>query len=102
MRYVAGYFIVLLDRFGGLATAAYLLVAWIGLKLVVGGLHTGGRIDAEIPGWLFWSVMLAIAVIGLVLPTRSEKAAVQGPGDVAASSDGQAGKSGEQSVKLHP
>src|SRR3954447_23110268 len=67
MRYVAGYFIVLLDRFGGLATAAYLLVAWIGLKLVVGGLHTGGRLDAEIPGWLFWSVMAAIAVVGLVL-----------------------------------
>jgi YkoY family integral membrane protein len=67
MRYVAGYFILLLNRFGGLATAAYLLVAWIGLKLVVGGLHTGGHFDREIPGWLFWSIMLLIVVIGLVL-----------------------------------
>jgi YkoY family integral membrane protein len=102
MRYVAGYFIVLLDRFGGLATAAYLLVAWIGLKLVVGGLHTGGQIDAEIPGWLFWSVMIAIALIGLVLPTKGQKAAVQDQGDVTASSDRQAGEPDEQSVRPHP
>jgi YkoY family integral membrane protein len=65
MRYVAGYFIFLLERFGGLAAAAYLLVAWIGLKLVVGGLHTGGYFADEVPAWLFWPVMLMIVLIGL-------------------------------------
>ena len=49
MRYVAGYFIVLLDRFGGLATAAYLLVAWIGLKLVVGGCTPAARSTPRSP-----------------------------------------------------
>jgi YkoY family integral membrane protein len=39
MRYVAGFFLVLLDRFKGLAAGAYYLVAWIGLKLIGGGLH---------------------------------------------------------------
>jgi len=34
MRLVAGYFILLLERFSTLAEAAYLLVGWIGLKLV--------------------------------------------------------------------
>src|SRR4051812_2178076 len=33
MRFVAGYFIILLERFSGLAAGAYVLVAWIGLKL---------------------------------------------------------------------
>ncbi len=39
MRYVAGFFLVLLDRFKGLAAGAYYLVGWIGLKLIGSGLH---------------------------------------------------------------
>ncbi len=39
MRFVAGWFILLLERFQGLETGAYALVAWIGLKLVGNGLH---------------------------------------------------------------
>ncbi|HEU5117210.1 MAG TPA: hypothetical protein VFT74_11140 [Isosphaeraceae bacterium] len=39
MRLVAGVFLVLLDRYKGLAGGAYLMVAWIGLKLIAGGLH---------------------------------------------------------------
>ncbi|WP_406700869.1 TerC family protein [Singulisphaera sp. Ch08] len=60
MRYVAGYFIILLERFKGLASGAYYLVAWIGLKLVVGGLHTAGYLKEEMPEWLFWGGMLTI------------------------------------------
>ncbi len=39
MRFVAGYFLILLDKFHGLAIGAYYLVAWIGLKLLGGGFH---------------------------------------------------------------
>lgn len=74
MRFVAGYFLLLLDRFSGLAVAAYLLVAWIGAKLIVGGLHAGGQIDGEIPAWLFWSGMLAIAVAGFLIRTKDKQA----------------------------
>ena len=41
MRFVVRYFVTLLDRFPGLAEGAYYLVAWIGLKLVVSGIHDG-------------------------------------------------------------
>jgi len=62
MRFVAGYFLKLLDAFHALETSAYLLVAWIGLKL---GLETyvqvstgaQGHVEGPIPKWLFWSVM---------------------------------------------
>jgi YkoY family integral membrane protein len=103
MRYVAGYFIVLLDRFGGLATAAYLLVAWIGLKLVVGGLHSGGKLDAEIPGWLLWSVMLGIAAIGPLLPSKEVEPAGhgRGPGEEP-SSDGPAAEHEDRPARLRP
>ncbi|WP_165227873.1 TerC family protein [Aquisphaera insulae] len=71
MRYVAGYIIRLLDRFPGLAAAAYLLVAWIGLKLIASGLHDGEHIPDEIPDWLFWAVMVAIGIAGMLSRPRS-------------------------------
>ncbi|MDO8494223.1 MAG: TerC family protein [Deltaproteobacteria bacterium] len=61
MRFVAGSFLTLLDRFPGLEKGAYLLVGWIGLKLA---LMTA---QEEIAGFphimsapLFWSVMAII------------------------------------------
>jgi len=85
MRYVAGYFITLLDKFAGLASGAYFLVAWIGLKLVGGGAHDALHPRVPLPGtwrdhvpfairnlplhmpeWLFWSGMGLILVASLL------------------------------------
>ena len=85
MRFVAGYFLILLDRFHGLAKGAYALVGWIGLKLLGGGLHDAvhpsfpisadnwrkslpswaDRVPLEINSWLFWGVMGLIIVASL-------------------------------------
>jgi predicted tellurium resistance membrane protein TerC len=70
MRFVAGYFILLLDRFRGLANGAYFLVAWIGVKLMLGGLHDHHVIPHEMSGKLFWSVMLLIAVASMLINPR--------------------------------
>ncbi len=67
MRFVVRYFVILLDRFPGLAQGAYALVAWIGLKLVVSGLHSGELIPFHINDWIFWSVMSLIAVFSFVI-----------------------------------
>ena len=72
MRFVVRYFVLLLDRFPGLAQGAYVLVAWIGLKLVISGFDSGEFIHFHIPEPLFWSVMLAIAVLSLVIQPRSK------------------------------
>jgi YkoY family integral membrane protein len=66
MRFVAGLFIILLERFHGLAVGAYLLVAWIGLKLVLSGLHNAGYSRWELNEWLFWAGM-GIVVVGSLL-----------------------------------
>ncbi len=93
MRFVAGYFLILLDRFPGLAKGAYYLVGWIGLKLLGGGLHdavhpgfvppAGGwreglpawshNLPLEINGWLFWSVMALIIVVSLAYKPKRPK-----------------------------
>jgi hypothetical protein len=75
MRFVVRYFVILLDRFPGLAEGAYWLVAWIGLKLVISGFHDAEYLGFHIPEWLFWSVMIGIAALSLVItPRRSPTA----------------------------
>jgi YkoY family integral membrane protein len=80
MRFVVGYFVILLERFPGLAEGAYVLVGWIGIKLIASGIHDAllaRGLDEEIlrwfhiPEWLFWSVMLLIAVISLLIKPKS-------------------------------
>jgi YkoY family integral membrane protein len=70
MRFVVRYFLILLDKFPGLAEGAYYLVAWIGLKLTVSGFHQANYIGFQIPEALFWSVMILIALISLFVGRR--------------------------------
>jgi YkoY family integral membrane protein len=72
MRFVAGLFILLLERFHGLAVGAYLLVAWIGLKLVWGGFHMGcpQYVPVEMHEWVFWPGMLLIVVASMLYRPR--------------------------------
>ena len=76
MRFVAGYFIILLDRFKGLEAGAYALVAWIGLKLVSSGLYQAKAVPFEMNDWAFWLGMLAIVVVSFLYhpPDRPKKA----------------------------
>ncbi|GGC99143.1 putative membrane protein YkoY [Thalassobacillus devorans] len=74
MRFAASYFVGLLDRRPGLETAAYLIVAWVGVKLAVYTLaHPELAILAEgfakSAGWkiTFWSVLLSIGIGGWFL-----------------------------------
>ncbi len=91
MRFVAGYFLILLERFRGLAIGAYYLVAWIGVKLIVTGFHhamfnhegmrrAGGWLGwvpanvapyVDMPGWLFWAGMGLIVIASLLYRPRS-------------------------------
>jgi YkoY family integral membrane protein len=93
MRLVAGVFLVVLNRYKGLAGGAYVLVGWIGLKLIGGGLHDAfhprdaqghplpNLLDAgwraNVPDWIkdfpwemndlvFWAGMALIVVASLL------------------------------------
>lgn len=74
IRYAANWFIVLLDKRPGLETTAYLIVAWVGVKLAVVTLAHPKLllIDEHFPHsalWkiFFWSTLIAIAVFGWIL-----------------------------------
>jgi YkoY family integral membrane protein len=91
MRLVAGVFIKVLDKYKGLAAGAYLLVAWIGIRLAGGGLHDAfdpkrAPLDAwaansprwvrefpwEMHNWLFWGGMVTIVVLSIVLGPKGQ------------------------------
>jgi YkoY family integral membrane protein len=71
MRFVAAYFIILLDRFKGLENGAYALVVWIGLKLLGSGIHNATDLPTVIPEWLFWIVMGVIVAISMLYRPRA-------------------------------
>ncbi|MDR3632809.1 MAG: TerC family protein [Isosphaeraceae bacterium] len=70
MRFVAGGFVILLEKFHGLTTGAYVLVAWIGVKLIASGLKNAQFIPSELPEPVFWSVMLLIVVASVMYRGR--------------------------------
>lgn len=73
LRFAAGFFVKLLDRYPALDHVAYLLVGWVGVKLAFLAGHTfdvyhaGDFHMAEMPPLVFWSVLLSLAVIGGVI-----------------------------------
>jgi YkoY family integral membrane protein len=72
MRFVAGLFILLLERFHGLAVGAYVLVAWIGLKLVWSGFHTANYVPVEMNELVFWAGMLLIVITSMLYKPRGK------------------------------
>lgn len=80
MRFAARQFVVLLEKFPSLETAAFLIVGWVGVKLLVLTLaHPGVGILAEsFPHstvWksTFWIVLVGIAVFGYLAGVRNSK-----------------------------
>lgn len=81
IKFAASWFIKLLDKRPGLETVAFLIVAWVGVKLAVITLsheHVG-ILPVNFPHstvwtFIFWGVLIAIAVIGWLLSGRKTTA----------------------------
>lgn len=82
LRFAAGIFIKLLDRYPVFDHVAYVLVGWVGAKLAVLAAHSVDRVHpAWIAGYvpemhpgLFWSVLALIIVAGALIAIRTGKA----------------------------
>ncbi|WP_077325501.1 TerC family protein [Virgibacillus siamensis] len=79
IKFAADWFTKLLDKRPGLETVAFLIVAWVGVKLAVITLshENVGVLPESFPHstvWtiIFWGVLIAIAVIGWFLSGRNQ------------------------------
>src|SRR5512138_688041 len=67
LRFAAGFFVRVLDRFPALEDLAYQLVFFIGIKLTLEAFHV------DLPPLIFWLMMGVIAVMGVSLVYRDDR-----------------------------
>jgi YkoY family integral membrane protein len=62
MRLVIGQFLAIIERYPALVDGAFIIIAWVGIKLVVEYLHTEGYTHLVIPKWLSLGLIVVIFV----------------------------------------
>jgi YkoY family integral membrane protein len=63
MRLVVGRLLVIVQRYPALVDGAFIIVAWVGLKLLIEYLHQIHVIPFEVPKWLTFGLIVIIFVI---------------------------------------
>jgi YkoY family integral membrane protein len=66
MRLVIGQLLVLVNRYPPLVDGAFVIIAWVGVKLLVEYLHSADYIHFEIPKWLSLGLIVVIFAVALV------------------------------------
>src|SRR5688572_22110098 len=78
MRLVIGQLLVLVNRYPPLVDGAFIIIAWVGIKLLIEYLHAADYLHFEIPKWLSLGLIVVIFAVALVW------ARIQGPVDTEA------------------
>jgi YkoY family integral membrane protein len=77
LRFAAGAFIRLLEKYPVLDHVAYVLVGWVGIKLAFLSGHSLHRVNPatpsipELPAWIFWGGLLVIGLGGTLWALRN-------------------------------
>ena len=66
MRLVIGQLLVLVNRYPLLVDGAFVIIAWVGIKLVLEYLHAAGYVHFEVPRWLSLGLIVVIFTIAFV------------------------------------
>ena len=66
MRLVIGQLLVLVSRYPALVDGAFVIIAWVGIKLVLEYLHAAGWVHFEVPRWLSLGLIVVIFAAALV------------------------------------
>jgi YkoY family integral membrane protein len=66
MRLVIGRLLSLIERYPPLVDGAFVIIAWVGLKLLIEFLHKAGYIGLEIPNWVSLGLIVVIFVVSFL------------------------------------
>jgi YkoY family integral membrane protein len=72
MRMVIGQLLAIVERYPALVDGAFIIIAWVGIKLVVEYLHSAGYVHYEIPKWLSLGLIVVIFVISFLYARQQE------------------------------
>ncbi len=70
MRLVIGQLLVLVNRYPPLVDGAFVIIAWVGLKLLLEYGHDLGWIAFELPKWLSLGLVVVIFAVALIYARR--------------------------------
>jgi YkoY family integral membrane protein len=73
MRLVIGKLLSLIERYPPLVDGAFVIISWVGLKLLVEFLHREEYISLEIPNWISLGVIVAIFISAFLYARRQEQ-----------------------------
>ena len=73
MRLVIGRLLVLVNKYPALVDGAFVIIAWVGIKLVLEYLHSAGYVHYEVPRWLSLGLIVVIFAVAFIY------ARIQGP-----------------------
>jgi len=73
MRLVIGQLLSLVERYPPLVDGAFIIIAWVGLKLLIEYGHSSGYIGFEIPKWLSLGLIVIIFLVSFVYAWQQEK-----------------------------
>ena len=74
MRLVIGKLLALVERYPPLVDGAFIVIAWVAIKLLVEYLHTEGYIHYEIPKVISLGLIIVIFVLAYLYARRQEGA----------------------------
>jgi len=75
MRLVIGQLLALVQRYPTLVDGAFVIIGWVGLKLLIEYLHTEGYVGFEVPKWLSLGLIVLIFGVALMYAVLQEKKA---------------------------
>jgi predicted tellurium resistance membrane protein TerC len=73
MRMLIGRLLVVVQRYPPLVDGAFVIIAWVGIKLLVEYAHDLHVIPFAIPKWLSLGLIVVIFAISLMLARRQER-----------------------------
>ena len=73
MRLVIGQLLLLVERYPPLVDGAFVVIAWVGFKLVIEYMHVEGYIPFEIPKWLSLGLIVMIFGVAFLHARRQER-----------------------------
>jgi len=81
MRAVIGQLLALVNRYPTLVDGAFVIIAWVAIKLILEFLHSAGWIHFEIPKWLSLGLIAVIFAVSIVLARRRDAPPAEPPPD---------------------
>jgi YkoY family integral membrane protein len=83
MRLVIGKLLALVNRYPPLVDGAFIIIAWVGIKLLLEFLHSGGYVEFEVPRWISLGLIVVIFGLAWLYAWRQERQTTAPAGDAA-------------------